>query len=162
MTKKILAVLEVIGGVAAGLLFCTIMWQVLARVVFHVAATWTVEIGKALFVIMIFAGSPILIYRDGHMAIKTVLEKLTGRKQNILRLVIDFFIVVTLIILSYGCYNRTIKTWNDIIPTVEWLTSGKIYLVMFIGCLAMLYMEIVKIKDHILTLKNDKKENKEN
>ena len=116
MTKKILAILETIGGIASGLLFCTIMWQVLARVVFHVAATWTVEVGKALFVIMIFTGSPILIYRDGHMAIKTILEKLAGKKQNILRLVIDFFVVLALIILGYGCYNRTINTWNDIIP----------------------------------------------
>lgn len=160
MTKKILAILETIGGIASGLLFCTIMWQVLARVVFHVAATWTVEVGKALFVIMIFTGSPILIYRDGHMAIKTILEKLAGKKQNILRLVIDFFVVLALIILGYGCYNRTINTWNDIIPTVEWLTSGKIYLVMFIGTLAMLYMEVVTIKEHILCLKGKEEEKK--
>ena len=109
---------------------------------------------------MISTGSPILIYRDGHMAIKTILEKLTGKKQSILRLVIDFVVVLALIILGYGCYNRTINTWNDIIPTVEWLTSGKIYLVMLIGTLAMLYMEIVKIKEHILGLKGKEEETK--
>lgn len=157
MTKKILRFFEILGGIAAGMLFLTVLWQVIARVIFKVSSTWTVEIGRALFVIMVFCGSPILLYRDGHMAIKTFIEKLNGPKLKILQLVIDIIVSITLIALAYGCYNRTVATWNDIIPTVEWLTSGKIYLVMLIGTIMMLYVEIVRFKEHIAVLMNKNK-----
>jgi len=155
MTKKIIKVFEVIGGIAAGLMFLTVLWQVAARVIFRVSSTWTVEVGRALFVVMIFSGAPVLLYRDSHMAIRTILEKLHGKSLNIVSLIIDIAVLITLIMLSYGCYNRVIETWNDVIPTVEWLSSGKIYLVMLIGSLGMVYMDVLRIKSHIFDIRKE-------
>lgn len=158
MVKKVIKLFEIIGGVSAGILFLTVLWQVAARVIFKVSSTWTVEVGRALFVIMVFFGSPVLLYRDNHMTIKTLIEKLEGKKLNVVQLIIDVVVLFTLIAMAYGCYDRTVKTWNDVIPTVEWITSGKVYGMMFIGVLAMIYVSVVKIKSRILNLTAKKDE----
>lgn len=157
MTKKLLAILENICAVCLCVLTFSVFFQILARMVFHIPATWTVEIGRAMFLTIVFLGTPILIHDDSQMAV-TMVKDLFHKSRagtlvfNILEDVCIYFFLVTLI---YGCYDRMLSEWHAAIPTVEWLTYGYLYLVMLMGTLCMLYAKVVHTKNY-LTAKKEK------
>lgn len=152
MTRKILAFLENVCAVCLCILAFSVFFQILARMVFHIPATWTVEVGRAMFLSIVFLGMPILIYNDSQMVI-TMIKDLFKRKPavtllfNVFEDICAYFFLVTL---AYGCYNRMLAEWNAAIPTVEWLTYGYLYLVMLAGTLLMFYAKVVHTKNYII------------
>lgn len=128
--------------------------------IFHIPASWTVEIGRAMFLSIVFLGMPILIYNDGQMVVTMIKDLFHSKPKgilvfNILEDICAYFFIVTL---AYGCFDRMLSEWNAAIPTVEWLTYGYLYLVMLIGTLCMLYAKVVHTKNYI-TGKNVKEDN---
>ena len=151
MTRRLLALLESICAVCLCLLTFSVFFQILARMIFHIPATWTVEIGRAMFLTIVFLGTPILIYEDGQMAVTMIKDLFQGKRAgmltfNILEDICIYFFLITLI---YGCYDRMLSEWHAAIPTVEWLTYGYLYLVMLIGALLMLYAKVVHTKKYL-------------
>ena len=151
MIKKFLAFLENVCAVLMCILTLSVVFQILARMVFHIPATWTVEVGRAAFLSIIFLGMPILIYNDGQMVINMVKELFKKNRKGwlvftILEDIAAYFFIFTMI---YGSYNRMLSEWNSKIPTVEWLTYGYLYLVMLIGTLGMLYAQVMHTKKYI-------------
>ena len=157
MIKKLLIFLENICAGCLCILAFSVFFQILARLVFQIPATWTVEIGRAMFLSIVFLGMPILIYNDGQMVI-TMIKDLFHRRRiatlifNILEDICVYFFIITLI---YGCYDRMLSEWNAAIPTVEWLTYGYLYLVMLAAALCMLYAKVVHTKNYIINSKTE-------
>lgn len=139
MTKKIIKLLESLGALLVALLFLTILIQIFSRVVLSIPSTWTVEVGRALFLCVVFFLSPVVLFRKGLMVINSLHDLTKGRGRFILDLINDILIDFALIVLAFGSYERTIETWNVEIPTVEWLKSGYLYLIMLVGTLLMLF-----------------------
>lgn len=151
MTKKLLSFLENICAVCLCILAFSVFFQILARLIFRIPATWTVEIGRAMFLAIVFLGMPILIHDDGQMAITMVKDLVKGNRAgtlvfNLLGDVCAYFFLITL---AYGSLNRMISEWTAAIPTVEWLTYGYLYLVMLAGTCCMLYTKVVHTKNYI-------------
>ena len=156
MTKKILKVVEDINAFMVFVIAFSVFFQLPARMLFHIPATWSVELGRAAFTAVVFLGTPVLIYEDALMDIGFVKEAV--QKNRFGRIIFDvlgdiciFFFEITL---CYGCFNRTIAEWHSEIPTVNFMTYGYIYLIMFIGSLLMLYTSVVATKNRI-TKKKD-------
>lgn len=152
MTKKLLAFLENVCAICLCVLAFSVFFQILARIVFHIPATWTVEIGRAMFLSIVFMGMPILIYDDSQMVVTMVKDLFKGSQKgtlifNILEDICVYFFLATMI---YGCYDRMLSEWNAAIPTVEWLTYGYLYLIMLAGTFCMLYVKVVHTKNYIL------------
>lgn len=151
MIKRLLVFLENTCAICLCVLTFSVFFQILARMVFHIPATWTVEIGRAMFLCIVFLGMPILIYHDSQMAV-TMIKDLFQKNWtvtlifNILEDICVYFFLITLI---YGCYDRMLSEWNASIPTVEWLTYGYLYLIMLIGALCMLYAKVVHTKNYL-------------
>ncbi len=61
-----------------------------------------------------------------------------GKGRFFLDLINDLFVDFILVTLALGSFERTVETWAIEIPTVEWMKSGYLYLVMLIGTLLML------------------------
>lgn len=156
MTKKVLSFLENICAACMCVLTFSVFFQILARMVFHIPATWSVEIGRTMFLTIIFIGMPGLIYNDTQMVV-TMGKDLAKKSRsatlvfNILEDVCVYFFILTMI---YGCYNRMLSEWKAAIPTVEWLTYGYLYLIMLIGTLGMLYAKVAHTKKYILESRN--------
>lgn len=151
MTKKILSFLENVCAVCLCILAFSVFFQILARLVFHIPATWTVEIGRAMFLSIVFLGMPILIHNDGQMMVTMIKDLFSKRPTaalifNILEDICAYFFLVTL---AYGCYDRMLSEWTAAIPTVEWLTYGYLYLVMLVGTLFMFYAKVVHTRNYI-------------
>ncbi len=142
MTKKLETFLESLGAVMIALLFITVIIQIIARVILSTPSTWTVEVGRALFLSVVFIITPIVLYRNALMMINSLHDLAKGKGRIILDLINDLFINFILVVMALGSYERTIETWTVEIPTVEWMKSGYLYLVMLIGTLLMLYFSV--------------------
>jgi len=142
MAKKLEKILESLGAVMIALLFITVIIQVVARVILSTPSTWTVEVGRALFLAVVFTIIPVVLYRNALMMINSLHDLTKGKGRIILELVNDILIDFILVVMALGSYERTIETWAVEIPTVEWMKSGYLYLVMLIGTLLMLYFSV--------------------
>lgn len=142
MTKKLIKYLEYLGAFMISALFITIIIQVVAREILSIPTTWTVEVGRALFLAVVFLITPVVLAQQGLMTINSLYDLTKGKGHVILSLVNDLFVNMILIALALGSYERTIDTWAIEIPTVEWMKSGYLYLIMFIGTLLMLFFSI--------------------
>ncbi|MGH0054352.1 MAG: TRAP transporter small permease, partial [Sphaerochaetaceae bacterium] len=105
-------------------------------------STWTVEVGRALFLAVVFLLTPVVLLHNGLMMINSLHDMTKGKGRFILDIINDLFIDFILVTLAMGCYERTIETWTVEIPTVEWMKSGYLYLVMLIGTLLMLFFSL--------------------
>lgn len=144
MKKRFVDIIEWILAALVFILAFSVLFQILARMVFKIPASWSVEVGRAAFTAIVFLGTPLLILDDSQMCIKFIKESIKNRRAtNILNVINDVFILFFEVTLAYGCYNRMLAEWTTAIPTVEWLTYGYIYAVMFIGSLLMIYCSVV-------------------
>lgn len=151
MLKRLLSCLENICAVCLCILTFSVFFQIIARTVLKIPATWTVEVGRAMFLIIIFLEMPKLIYSEGEMAV-TMIRDLFKKKRPVLLafyVIKDIFVYFFLVTLLYGSYDRTLNEWKSVIPTVEWMTYGYLYLVMFMGTLFMLYAKVLHTKNYI-------------
>ncbi len=138
MLKKLEKTLEMLGAAMIAMLFATVIIQVAARVIFSIPATWTVEVGRAFFLAIVFLLAPVVLLNNSLMMINSLHDLTKGKARFALDFINDLFIDFILVTLSLGSYERTLETWNVEIPTVEWMKSGYLYLVMLIGTLLML------------------------
>ncbi len=150
MTKKVVSFLYSVCALCVLAIAFSVFFQILARMVFHVPASWSVEIGRAMFAAIVFLGTPCLIIEDSQMCIDIIKSSIKNVKVYkifcILEDIICYFVEITL---AWGCFNRVQAEWHTSIPTVEWMTYGYIYLVMFIGSLFMLYASVAHTRDYI-------------
>lgn len=152
MIKRLLSFLENICAVCLCVLTFSVFFQIIARIVLHIPATWTVEIGRAMFLTIVFLGMPILIYDDGQMAVTMIKDLVQNNWAGrlIFNILEDIFAYFFLITLAYGCYDRMLSEWGSSIPTVEWMTYGYLYLVMLIGTLCMFYAKVIHTKNYLI------------
>lgn len=155
MEKKLIQVLETICALLLVVLVFSVAFQIAAREILGIAATWTTYIGRITFTAIVFLGLPICISEGSQMVITMVKDMVYNNK--IVTLIFDvvgdlvsYFFIITLI---YGSLNRTIEDWNSVIPTLEWMSLGYTYLIMFIGSLCMLLAQVLHTKKYIQAYK---------
>lgn len=142
MSKKFESFLETLGAIMIAMLFVTVIIQVFARVVISTPTTWTVEVGRALFLAVVFIVTPVVLNRNALMMINSLHDMTKGRGRLILDLINDLLIDLILIAMAFAAWERTVEMWKVEIPTIEWMKSGYLYLVMFLGTLAMLFFSV--------------------
>lgn len=151
MLKRLLSCLENICAVCLCILTFSVFFQIIARTILHIPATWTVEVGRAMFLIIIFLEMPKLIYYEGEMAVTMIRDFFQKSRPVLLAFYIikDVFVYFFLVTLLYGSFDRMRNEWTSVIPTVEWMTYGYLYLVMFAGTVFMLYAKVLHTKNYI-------------
>jgi len=137
--KSLLKVLDNIGGICTGLLFLLVLIQVLSRIVLNLPTSWSVELGRVFFLTIVFIGSAYLFYSNGHMVIKAVYERLSGKTWKTIELINNGLMLIGLFFFLVGAFKKTVSNWNIVIPTLEWMTNGYMYLIVFIGGLNMFF-----------------------
>lgn len=143
--KKIIQFADLVGGLLIAILFLVVLLQVVARVILHVPTSWTVEFGRVLFVTIVFIGSVVLMYSHGHMVITTLLEKLPPRIKKGVEIFNALLLSLILFIFCYGAVEKTVTNWDIVIPTLEWMTNGYMYLIVLLGGLGMLVCALIDL-----------------
>lgn len=143
--KKIIQFADLVGGLLIAILFLVVLLQVVARVILHVPTSWTVEFGRVLFVAIVFIGSVVLMYSHGHMVITTLLEKLSPRIKKGVEIFNALLLSLMLFIFCYGAVEKTVTNWDIVIPTLEWMTNGYMYLIVLLGGLGMLVCALIDL-----------------
>ena len=156
--KKLVKVLENVCAFLLCVLALSVLFQIIARFM-RIPATWTTEVARSMFHIIVFLGMPIIIYENSQMAV-TMVKDLFKKNRTvtlIFDIIGDIFIYFLLITLIYGSYNRTVEEWNTVIPSLPVVTSGHLYLVMLVGAVLMLIAQVVRTKMY-LTGKDEKED----
>ena len=144
MEKKLIKIFETVGVISVIILTLTVLVQVVFREVFRIATTWSVEVSRAMFTALVFFGAAIDIAEENHLGVEMVKDAIRKNKTVLLvfEIIGDIVTYLFLFTLGLGCFKKTISEWSTVIPTVEWMNYGEIYLIMLIGTLGMLYFQV--------------------
>ena len=131
--------LERLGAVLLAVMFVVTLFQVVARVVLGISSVWSEELARFLYVCLVFIGAAPLIRDDEHIRVGVLTDRLTGRPQSIMRLVTIFLTIPFIAIMTWGAWTNTVANWRTYAPTLDWLSIGYIYLVIWVAGLLMLW-----------------------
>jgi len=80
-------------------------------------------------------------------------DRLTGRPLTVLRLVTILLTFPFIAIMTWGAWTNTVVNWRTYAPTLDWLSIGYIYLVIWITGLLMLWYLTVNLVRNIRSLR---------
>lgn len=144
--------LEIVGALVLAVMFAITLFQVLARVVFTVSAVWSEELARFLYVCLVFVGAVPLIRDDEHIRVGVLTDRLRGRPLAVLRIVTILLTIPFIGVMTWGAWTNTVLNWRTYAPTLEWLSIGYIYLVIWLTGLLMLGYLAANLVRHVWTL----------
>jgi TRAP-type C4-dicarboxylate transport system permease small subunit len=133
-------------------MFAVTLFQVVARVVIGISSVWSEELARFLYVCLVFIGAAPLIRNDEHIRVGVLTDRLTGRPQSIMRLVTIFLTIPFIAIMTWGAWTNTVANWRTYAPTLDWLSIGYIYLVIWVAGLLMLWYLAANLILHLRAL----------
>ena len=137
--------IDCFNGFLVFLMFISILYQIIARLVLKVSSAWTVEIGIVLYVFIVFLGIASLTRNDNHLRVDVIYQLMGTKSKRIIDFVINTLILLFLILLSIGTYRAAINNINVRTPTIEWFKWGYLYLYIFFTTLLHCLFIIMKI-----------------
>lgn len=131
--------IERLGAVLLAVMFLVTLFQVVARVILGISSVWSEELARFLYVCLVFVGAAPLIRDDEHIRVGVLTDRLTGRPAMLLRLFTILLAIPFIAIMTLGAWTNTVANWRTYAPTLDWLSIGYIYLVIWITGLLMLW-----------------------
>jgi TRAP-type transport system small permease protein len=146
------AVVKYIILVMTTCIFLIVLFTVFSRYLFNYVASWSEEVPRYLLVWIGFLGAALAVRQDEHIGFDYIFNKLPPTGQKILRLLLNFGIVIIgLIMLVYGIdfVKQFGGDWMESIPyTNVWFYSS----LPVSGTLILLYILREQIKGIIALL----------
>ena len=143
---------ERLCAVLLAVMFVVTLFQVVARVILGISSVWSEELARFLYVCLVFIGAAPLIRDDEHIRVGVLTDRLTGRPQSVMRLVTIFLTIPFIAIMTWGAWTNTVANWRTYAPTLDWLSIGYIYLVIWIAGLLMLWYLTVNLVRNLRAL----------
>lgn len=134
-----------LGVLFITLFFITIVIQVFSRYA-GVTVMWTGEVSTYSFTWAVFMGAGAMTYENKHFAFTTLLDNLTGKRKEYLRIFISLVILVFSAATLYFGVIITTKFWN-----YRWITLPEIKMGYTWLCVPILGgTSVIYSLDHIL------------
>lgn len=130
--------LEYMISILLLLMFLITFYQVVARVVLEVPSVWTEELARFTYVWMVFLGAALLVRDDGLIRVTVLTDRMAKRPAAILKLATDLAALPFFAIMTWGAWTNTRQNWSTYAPTIDWLSIGYVYLVIWISGVLML------------------------
>jgi TRAP-type C4-dicarboxylate transport system permease small subunit len=143
---------ERLCAVLLAIMFVVTLFQVVARVILGISSVWSEELARFLYVCLVFIGAAPLIRDDEHIRVGVLTDRLTGRPQSVMRLVTIVLTIPFIAIMTWGAWTNTVANWRTYAPTLDWLSIGYIYLVIWIAGLLMLWYLTVNLVRNLRAL----------
>jgi hypothetical protein len=110
--------------------FITVIIQVVARVILSTPSTWTVEV-EGIIPCGCFYHHPVVHYRNPKMINSCTISP--RERKNHSRISQRYSYRFYLVVKALGSYDPNELKPGRLNPTVQWMKSGYLYLVMLIG-----------------------------
>jgi TRAP-type transport system small permease protein len=143
---------ERLCAVLLAVMFLVTLFQVVARVILGISSVWSEELARFLYVCLVFIGAAPLIRDDEHIRVGVLTDRLRGRSQSVMRLVTIFLTIPFIAIMTWGAWTNTVANWRTYAPTLDWLSIGYIYLVIWLAGLLMLWYLTVNLVRNLRVL----------
>ena len=144
--------LERLGAILLAVMFVVTLFQVVARVVLGISSVWSEELARFLYVCLVFIGAAPLIRDDEHIRVGVLTDRLKGRSLTVLRLATILLTIPFIAVMTWGAWTNTVVNWRTYAPTLDWLSIGYIYLVIWVAGLLMLWYLAVNLVRHLRAL----------
>lgn len=119
-----------------GLVFLAMLLLVVAQIVFRfalqISVPWTEDVGRLLFVYVVYLGASVAFHERGMIVIDTVPAIWPGLSQitALLAALLTFLITA---FMFYASIPMVRSSWNTSLPTVNWISNGWAYLAFTIS-----------------------------
>jgi TRAP-type C4-dicarboxylate transport system permease small subunit len=138
-------VLEIINAVVLLFMFLIVILSMVFRVLIQIPASWTEELAQYTLIFLVFIGSAALMATDGHIRITVLVDRMGAGLRLILNLVCRLLTLPFIVLFTLGAYRNMRMNWGVGLPTVEWMTMGYMYLVLFLSGLMMIWYVLVSL-----------------
>lgn len=143
-----LTLLEIAALALVGLLFTTLLVQVLLRP-FDVSFVWIGELSIPLFVWIVFIGAALASRRNEHPYVEIGYTAVVGRLSRKGRQAIDLLLagaaIVFFLVFIAGLVGMTWQTWDHVPGLLPGYRVGYLYLGALIGVLACLVATVKRL-----------------
>ena len=126
--------------------------SVISRYFFNNPLTWSEDILNILMIWMVLLGAALGLREGTHVAIDLIIEKFPGLVRKIIDVIIILIIgFVAWIIFKYG-WAFAMKGMRRIVPSIDWLKFGYVYLALPTGYGLILLVTVEKLLEAVIQL----------
>ncbi len=111
IAKRVQHIEVFLGTLFITIFFITIVIQVFSRYL-GITVTWTGEVATYSFTWAVFLGAGAMTYENKHFAFTSFKDKLSGRKQEVVNIIISLIVMSFTISIFYFGIVITKKFWN--------------------------------------------------
>lgn len=136
--------LEAFASVLLFILTVMVFLNVVLRYGFNSGITVTEELGRMLFVWLVFAGAILAAGSDSHVRVDMFTRKLPGLPKKLLATACDLVMIFCCCLITTGGWERTLRNMKNIMP-VSGLPQGWLYLAGFLAGLFIGLILVVRV-----------------
>jgi TRAP-type C4-dicarboxylate transport system permease small subunit len=111
---------------------------VVARTILGVSSVWSEELARFLYVCIVFLGTALLARDDEHIRVAVITDRVGKRTAAVLRFLTILLTIPFIGVMTWGAWMNTRLNWKTYAPTLDWLSIGYIYLMIFLTGILML------------------------
>jgi TRAP-type C4-dicarboxylate transport system permease small subunit len=130
--------LERFNALILTFMFLTTLFQVVARTILGVSSVWSEELARFLYVCIVFLGAALLARDDEHIRVAVITDRVGKRAAALLRFLTVLLTIPFIAVMTLGSWTNTRLNWKTYAPTLDWLSIGYIYLMIFLTGILML------------------------
>lgn len=139
--KRFNKLIDNFAGLCFLIVLVVILVQIFFRFVLKIGVPWTEEISRLFFIYLIFIGAAVAVRKGEMIVVDTIPNLVKGRLGLFLKLIINVFSFLFILIMFYAAMTLTEKVWSTTLSTVDWISNGWIYMAQVIGFgLMIIYM----------------------
>lgn len=131
--KKFNKIIDNFAGLCFLIVLVVILVQIFFRFVLRIGVPWTEEISRLFFIYLIFIGAAVAVRKGEMIVVDTIPNLVKGRLGLFLKLIINVFSFLFILIMFYAAITLTEKVWSTTLATVDWISNGWIYMAQVIG-----------------------------
>ncbi len=143
-------VYESIVGIALLITIFAVVFQVLCRYVFHIAAPWTEELARYAMLAITFLGTVVVSRTGNHLGAFFLVDRASGRLKGLILVLSNIVVIGFLYFMIIGGWSMIPLTYNALSTTMPFFRMAYIYYGLVFGSV---FMAIYSIKDLALSVK---------
>jgi C4-dicarboxylate transporter DctQ subunit len=163
LIDKIFRIMDIISKLLCGIcaigFFSVITYQIICRYFFNISVNWSDEVGRYLFVLMVFMGCILAVGEKGHFSIDLVTTFFSKKLSYVVNIIVHILSMVFLTILAFSgmeLAKRTATQTSNVLSIPMPLLYSIIY---FSAIIMIIYTIRVMIEDIISARKQMDTEN---
>ena len=147
--KKILNIFDIVTDFLGNALFVAmaliLILQVFARFVIRVSIPWTEELGRLLFMYVVFVGAGIAAKKGSHLVIDTLSSKLPAKAQKPYKVFLLLCTLACTAVFLIGSIQMVSATTNRYFSSMRTLPTAWMYAAPAIGFALMLLYFLLEL-----------------